>query len=79
MTTLLVSEFKSRCLAILERVHSEGEEVLVCRRGKPLTRVIPVGARGTGKRRSLGDLAGEAFTRGDLVHFDTAGDWESAS
>lgn len=76
MKTLLVSDFKAHCLAVLEGVHSNGETVLVTRRGKPLVRVIPVTDRPTTPRK-LGALAGEAKEVGDIVHTDLASDWES--
>lgn len=76
MTTLLISEFKTHCLSILDRVSKDGEEVLVCRRGKPLARVVPVNAKPAGQRQ-LGTMAGEAVTHGDIVYFDATNEWES--
>ena len=76
MTTLLVSEFKAKCLGILDRVHSTGESVLVTRRGKPLVRVGPAEDHRAGLRQ-LGALAGEASVKGDIVHTNFANDWES--
>ena len=76
MTTMLISEFKAKCLAVLDRVHSEGDPVLVTRRGKPLVRVVPVAKR-SGCPRKLGALSGEATCRGDIVHSAFAEDWES--
>ena len=75
MTAILVSDFKAKCLAVLERVHSGGEAVLVTRRGKPLVRVVPVRDRPAGAR-ILGALAGEAAAKGDIVHAGFADDWE---
>jgi len=76
MTTLLVSDFKARCLAVLDRIHSDGEPVLVTRRGKPLVRVIPATERASNPRK-LGTLAGEASARGEIVHTDSSNEWES--
>ncbi len=76
MTTLLVSDFKARCLAVLDRVHMDGETVLITRRGKPLAKVVPAAGTGAG-RRVLGGLAGEACSKGDIVHAGFEGDWES--
>jgi prevent-host-death family protein len=76
MTTMLVSDFKAKCLAVLDHVHSAGEPVLVTRRGKPLARVVPVAERSRCPRK-LGALAGEAIARGDIVHVGRAEDWES--
>lgn len=76
MTTLLVSDFKTRCIEILNAVHDGGESVLVTRRGKPLARIVPVADK-TGGKRHLGALAGEASEEGEVVHTDFASDWES--
>lgn len=76
MTTLLVSEFKAKCLGILDRVHSAGETVLVTRRGKPLVRIVSATEGRTGARR-LGALAGEASAKGDIVHTNLSSEWES--
>ncbi len=76
MTTLLVSDFKSRCLSVLDRVHTNGETVLITRRGKLLAKVVPATGSLTGQRQ-FGALAGEATTKGDLVHASFAGDWEA--
>jgi prevent-host-death family protein len=76
MTTLLISDFKARCLAIIEKVHSDGESVLVTRRGKPLVRVMPATERPAGSRK-LGALAGEAVANGDIVHTSFEHEWES--
>lgn len=77
MTTLMASDFKARCLAIIEEVHSGGETVLVTRRGKPLVRVLPA-TEGPGQPRNLGALTGEAATKGDIVHAGFGNEWESA-
>ena len=76
MTTLLISDFKAKCLAVLDRVYTDGETVLITRRGKPLAKVIPVAGAGAG-RRPLGVLAGEASSKGDLVHAGFGSDWEA--
>lgn len=76
MTTLLISDFKATCLAVLERVHADGETVLVTRRGKPLAKIVPATGAGA-QKRVLGEMAGEASSKGDLVHIGFEGDWES--
>ena len=76
MTTLLVSDFKAKCLAVLDRVFEDGQPVLITRRGKPLAKIVPVSGERTSKR-VLGGLAGEAITKGDLVHANFESDWES--
>lgn len=76
MNTLLISDFKAKCLAVLEKVHSGGETVLVTRRGKPLVRVVPAVERSVCPRK-LGALAGEASFKGDLVKTGFTDEWES--
>ncbi len=40
---LSASEFKARCLAILDRVHDPGEPVTITKRGRVVARLIPAG------------------------------------
>jgi prevent-host-death family protein len=35
------SEFKAKCLALLDEVASTGETLIVTKRGKPVARVVP--------------------------------------
>lgn len=41
METIAISKFKATCLAVLERVRTTGEPVLVTRFGKPVAEVVP--------------------------------------
>jgi len=74
MRTMLVSEFKAKCIAILKDVQRTREPVLITLRGKPLAAVQPVKTRPRGKR--LGTLQGRMTIRRDLVRLDTTRDWE---
>jgi len=38
---LAASEFKARCLALLDQVHERGESVTITKRGKVVARLIP--------------------------------------
>jgi len=73
-TTLLVSDFKARCLSILDEVAVTGKSIFVARRGKPLVRVCPLECD---KPRQLGALRGELTITGDIVSSDFSDDWES--
>ena len=42
MTEVALYEAKAQLSAIVERVASTGEEVLITRRGKPIARLVPV-------------------------------------
>ena len=74
MRTMLVSEFKAKCIAILKDVQRTRQPVLVTLRGKSLAAVQPVKTRPRGKR--LGTLKGRMTIRRDLVRLDTTRDWE---
>jgi prevent-host-death family protein len=41
MDEVSISEFKARCLAILEKVRRTGRGVLITRRGEPVAEVVP--------------------------------------
>ena len=65
MTTINASDFKARCLAILDRVHETGERVVILKRGKPvaeLSRVV-----GGGNRYPQAELEGTVVITGDVV------------
>ena len=41
MQTLKASEFKARCLKLLDEVNNTGEEVLITKNGKPISKLVP--------------------------------------
>jgi prevent-host-death family protein len=41
--TISVSEFRARCLAVVDEVHSTRAPVLITKRGKPYLRLLPAG------------------------------------
>lgn len=77
MEAIAVSKFKATCLAVLERVRSSGEPVLVTKRGEPIAEIVPASRTAAGNRQ-LGDLAGSARISGDLVSpVAEPGEWEA--
>lgn len=74
MRTMLVSEFKAKCIAALKEVQRTRRPVLITLRGKPLATVQPISDRPRGKR--LGGLKGRMRIRRDLVRSDSSRDWE---
>jgi prevent-host-death family protein len=40
--SISATEFKARCLALLDDVAENGESLVVTKRGKPVARVVPV-------------------------------------
>jgi prevent-host-death family protein len=41
MKTMNASDFKAKCLAILDEVQSTGEAVTILKRGRPVAQVVP--------------------------------------
>ena len=41
METINASDFKARCLAILDRVQATGERVVILKRGHPVAELLP--------------------------------------
>ena len=41
METLSVSEFKAKCLSVLQDVDKQKKRVIITKRGKPIAEVIP--------------------------------------
>ena len=76
MVTLNASDFKARCLAILDQVRDTGEPVLILKRGKPVAQLIP--ARSRSSRYPQDDLRGTVEIVGDVVAPAVPeGEWEA--
>lgn len=58
------SEFKAKCLRIMETVRATGEAIVITRHGQPLVKVVPV-AEGTATL--FGRLAGSVVHESDVV------------
>jgi prevent-host-death family protein len=74
MTTISISEFKAKCIAILKEAQRSGKPVLITWRGRPMARVEPVA--GDAAKRRLGAYRGRMTLRAELVGLDSSGDWE---
>jgi prevent-host-death family protein len=72
--TVLISEFKAKCIKMLKEVQKNGKPLTVTLRGVPIARVEPVRKQGTGSR--LGQLKGLMKIKGDIVHTGFEDDWE---
>lgn len=69
---LSISEFKAKCLRLLDETEKKGRRYTITRKGKPIARVVPL-RKTEGFIR--GSLKGLAVIHGDIVHFDTSDDW----
>ncbi|MDQ3032741.1 MAG: type II toxin-antitoxin system Phd/YefM family antitoxin [Myxococcota bacterium] len=76
MRTVAITEFKARCLSLLEDVARTGEPLVVTKRGKPLARVIP---SGPDVKYPQDTLAGTVEIVGDVVApVFAAGAWNAS-
>lgn len=69
------TDFKARCLRVLDDVQTTGAEVVITKRGKPVARLAPIG-RTRGSLR--GAWKGKARICGDIVHVDWSSEFEAA-
>ena len=66
MKEVAISEFKAKCLGILEEVRKTRKPIRVTRFGEPVAEVVPPTAEKT-KGRRLGSMAGSMKILGDIV------------
>jgi prevent-host-death family protein len=72
METLSVSEFKAKCLSVLEDVSRQKKRVIITKRGKPIAEVIP--HESEDKEIPLEDTV---VFMGDIVSPVAEEDWEA--
>jgi prevent-host-death family protein len=58
------SEFKVKCLALIDEVGRTGESVVITRNGKPIAELSPYKQR---KRNARGILKGRLVVTGDII------------
>ena len=72
MKTIGASEFKQKCLALLDRVEPEG--LVITKHGRPVAKLVPIE---TGSADLIGSLAGKIAIHGDLLSTGVRWDAES--
>ncbi len=70
-----VSEFKRRCLELLENLRRGGNDIVITKRGEPIARVTPLRVSSGPLRGSMKDMI---VIRGDIVECDWSDEWEAA-
>lgn len=73
MKTVLISEFKAKCIQMLKDVQKNGKPLTVTLRGEPIARVEPIAKRP--KRIQLGTLKGRIEIKGNIIRSDMEKDW----
>jgi prevent-host-death family protein len=78
MKEVAISEFKAKCLGMIEEVRKTRKPIRLTRFGKPVAEVIPASpAKPAGRR--LGSMAGTVQILGDIVGPTTSWDeWDAA-
>jgi prevent-host-death family protein len=66
MQEIAISEFKAKCLALLEQVQKTKVPIRITRRGKPIAEVVPPSPK-TDRANWLGSMAGTAEILGDII------------
>lgn len=65
MNEISISEFKAKCLGLIEQVQKTRQPLRITRHGRPVAEVIPAGPDRA--RKFLGDMIGTAKIVGDIV------------
>jgi prevent-host-death family protein len=65
MRDIPVSEFKAKCLGLVEEVHKTRQPLRITRHGRPVAELIPAGP--DRKRKFLGGMVGTGKVVGDIV------------
>lgn len=74
MKTMLISEFKAKCIAVIKEAQRTREAVIITRRGRPVARVEPI--VDDDKERQLGVFRGMMKIKGDIVAASATSDWD---
>ena len=75
MREIAISEFKAKCLALLDQVQKTKRPIRVTRRGKPVAEVVP--ATPAHSADWIGSMKDEIEIVGDIVSpASDADDWE---
>ena len=69
MKEVPISEFRTKCLALIERVRRTRKPLRVTRRGKPIADIVPTAATQPAMDRAkwLGSMKGTVKILGDIV------------
>jgi prevent-host-death family protein len=69
---IAVSDFKARCLTLLEEVAQTHNMLIITKFGKPIAKVSAIEHT---KPPLLGSWKGVMQVEGDIVQFDTSDEW----
>jgi prevent-host-death family protein len=78
MKQVAAGRFKATCLKLMDRVAATGEPVEITKRGKPLARLVPVGAERRAKTVFGASAHRILFLAADEELFSTGDVWDAA-
>jgi prevent-host-death family protein len=64
MQTINASVFKAKCLKLMDEVNESGEEIVILKNGKPISKLVPYRSR---PRSLFGLHEGKIRSRDDLI------------
>ena len=67
MQEVAISEFKAKCLAILERVEQTKEPIRITRHGKPVAEVVPATPPAVDRAALMGSMRDSIQILGDII------------
>jgi prevent-host-death family protein len=73
MKTIKASEFKARCLQLMDEVSQSGEPLLITKNGKPVSQLVPYRPKPS---TLFGAMKGTVTIQGDIL-LPLNEDWEA--
>ncbi len=73
MKTLKASEFKAKCLKLMDKVQESGEEILITKNGKPVSKLVPYRVRVS----TLLGFHKDKISSEDKDIFSTSEEWDA--
>jgi len=73
--TISATEFKAKCLGLLDDVQKTGGEIVITKHGKPVAKLVAAAPRAP--RSSRGLWKGKVRIIGDIVNFTSEGEWDA--
>ena len=73
MKTVKASEFKAKCLKLMDEVAETGEPIIITKNGRPISRLAPYREK---HKTAFGALRGSVVIKGDIVS-PVDIDWEA--
>jgi prevent-host-death family protein len=72
--TIAASELRTHCHRLLDEVAANGRTLVITKRGRPIAKLTPIVSD---RKPLMGRWEGEAKIKGDIVDFNSSGDWDT--